>query len=428
MLEQHRLHEEREQELANELFSRIAHLDSLDDFGIEYMLSSLRVFNGDMLLAEHTHYGALRLMLGDFTGHGLPAAMGTLPTAEIFYEMTAKGFQLGEVVKEINSKLYRVLPPDLFCAAALIELNSETKQLSVWNGGLPHLLLYHGSDNKVSHVFASEHLALGILSPERFDDSLCQVIISPTDSLIAYSDGVVETKNQAGELYGDHRLVDRLYKKDANISQFQSIRHDLEAFRGDAAQSDDYTLIEIPCDLENKVASDELITKSQGKPATEWSYQLTMVGNALAAVDPVPLLVQTIIHIQGLENFREDLFIILTELYINALDHGVLKLDSAIKYNAEGFAEYYRLREDRMQAVTNAEVKIQLHHTPTIGGGRLSVRVKDSGDGFNVARVLKKSAGPTDFYGRGIPLVQSRCHSLKFSARGSAAEAIFLWQ
>ncbi len=84
-LEQQRIHEEREQELARILFSRIAHLGCLDEAGIEYIASPLMVFNGDMLLAERTPYGALRVMLGDFTGHGLPAAVGSLPTAEIFY-------------------------------------------------------------------------------------------------------------------------------------------------------------------------------------------------------------------------------------------------------------------------------------------------------------------------------------------------------
>jgi len=113
-LEQQRIHEEREHELARELFSRIAHLGCLDEVGIDYIASSLMVFNGDMLLAERTPYGALRVMLGDFTGHGLPAAVGSLPSAEIFYGMTKKGFHVSEVIAEINTKLHRILPSGIF--------------------------------------------------------------------------------------------------------------------------------------------------------------------------------------------------------------------------------------------------------------------------------------------------------------------------
>jgi len=75
-LEKHRFQEEREQEIARDIFARIVHLGCLDEVGIKYLVSSLMVFNGDMLLAERTPYGALRVMLGDFTGHGLTAAIG----------------------------------------------------------------------------------------------------------------------------------------------------------------------------------------------------------------------------------------------------------------------------------------------------------------------------------------------------------------
>jgi len=93
-LEQRQVHEEHEQEMAREIFSRVAHLGCLDEADIDYMVSALMMFSGDMLLAERTPYGALRVMLGDFTGHGLPAAVGTLPSAEIFYGMTAKGYHI----------------------------------------------------------------------------------------------------------------------------------------------------------------------------------------------------------------------------------------------------------------------------------------------------------------------------------------------
>ena len=38
----------------------------------------------------------MHVLLGDFTGHGLPAAVGAMPLAEVFYGMTAKGYGLPE--------------------------------------------------------------------------------------------------------------------------------------------------------------------------------------------------------------------------------------------------------------------------------------------------------------------------------------------
>ena len=427
-LEQQRVHEEREQELARELFGRIAHLGCLDEAGIEYIASSLMVFNGDMLLAERTPYGAIRIMLGDFTGHGLPAAVGSLPSAEIFYGMTKKGFHVSEVATEINTRLHRILPSGIFCAAALIELNSETRQLQVWNGGLPHLLLFNHDEKKVRHTFNSLHLALGILPTKSFDPSLENIIIAPSESLVAYSDGVAETENPEGELYGDHRLIECLHAGQGELSQFQSVLNDLEAFRGHAAQSDDLTLIEVPCGLKNNVVHEEEgASLVSAKPATEWSYQLTLAGDALSEVDPVPLLIQSLLHIQGLDRFREDLFTILTELYTNALDHGILQLDSAIKNDASGFAEYFHLREERLKSLGGGSVAIRMGHVPDEQGGRLTICIEDSGKGFDTETISCPIGDSATLSGRGICLVQSLCQSLTYSAGGRIAEAIFEW-
>ena len=426
-LELRRIHDEREQELAKELFSRIAHLGCLDELGVDYLASSLMVFNGDLLLAERTPYGALRIMLGDFTGHGLPAAVGSLPVAEIFYGMTKKGFHISELAAEINSKLWRILPKGIFCAAALIELNSETRQLAVWNGGLPHILLFDKEENKVRKVFNSLHLALGILGPDSFDASLEHTPVSVSDTLIAYSDGIVETENPAGDLYGDHRLIECLNAGHHETSIFQLLMDDLTSFREHAAQSDDLTLIELPCGLENRVARSEDKSKISDKPATEWKYHLTLLDEALSTVDPVPLLIQSLIHIQGLESVREDLFTILTELYINALDHGVLKLNSEIKHDAKGFAEYFRLREEGLQSVEGGSVAISMRHTPVDKGGRLLVRIEDSGDGFDIEAITGNSLESTEFSGRGISLVKNLCDSLTYSNGGCVVEAVFEW-
>lgn len=83
-------------------------------------LSSKALFNGDTVLAQYRPDGGLHVFVGDFTGHGLPAAIGAMPLAETFYGMTQKGFELEEIVREMNSKLMRVLPVHLFCCAALL--------------------------------------------------------------------------------------------------------------------------------------------------------------------------------------------------------------------------------------------------------------------------------------------------------------------
>jgi serine phosphatase RsbU (regulator of sigma subunit) len=71
-----------------------------------------------MVLAVREPSGGMYVMLGDFTGHGLPAAIGAMPTAEIFYGMAKKGFSAQDILREVNKKLKSILPPNFFTLAA----------------------------------------------------------------------------------------------------------------------------------------------------------------------------------------------------------------------------------------------------------------------------------------------------------------------
>ena len=53
---------------------------------------------------------------------------------------------------------------------------------------------------------------------------------------------------------------------------------------------------------------------------------------------------------------REPLFTVLAELFNNALDHGILELDSGLKRDVEGFSEYYKQRIERLEKLENGQV------------------------------------------------------------------------
>jgi len=126
-----------EQTIARRVFDNVAHTGCLDSPNIRYHASPLSVFNGDVLFASPRPAGGMLIFLGDFTGHGLPAAIGAMPVAEIFYGMARKGFSGADVLREINQKLKLILPTGMFCCGAMVEADFKLGQLRVWNGGLP---------------------------------------------------------------------------------------------------------------------------------------------------------------------------------------------------------------------------------------------------------------------------------------------------
>ena len=73
-------------------------------------LTPTDTFSADIFLAHHCPSGDLNVLLGDFTGHGLAAALAAIPAAEIFRSMTAKGFAPQQILHEMNRKLHAQLP------------------------------------------------------------------------------------------------------------------------------------------------------------------------------------------------------------------------------------------------------------------------------------------------------------------------------
>ena len=114
--EQHILHEKK---ISQSIFANISSMGRLDDDRIKYAVSSTSVYSGEVLLATVRPRGDIVIMLGDFAGFGLPAAIGTYPLAEIFYTMIARGFTLHHVIIEMNKRLKTILPREVLCSIRL---------------------------------------------------------------------------------------------------------------------------------------------------------------------------------------------------------------------------------------------------------------------------------------------------------------------
>jgi PAS domain S-box-containing protein len=242
--ELHALHEQirREQRLAGHLLANVRRQGCLDMPGVHHLTSPLDFFNGDVALAATTPKGELRWMLGDFTGHGLSAAVGTIPVASTFYATCRKGVSLVESTETINDLLKGVLPAGLFCAAAMLGLDPTRGELLVWNGGLPAVIVRNSRDGGL-RLHASQSLPLGLVASRELDVKFTSISVEPTDDIVVYTDGLTEAQNAAGELYGQERVASVLAKPGQPGDGFARLVADLTSFRGSIRAADDVSLI-----------------------------------------------------------------------------------------------------------------------------------------------------------------------------------------
>lgn len=416
----------REQQVAADIFRKIVHVGSLDSENIKYLLSPMSLFNGDLLLAAYTPTGQLQLMLGDFTGHGLVASIGAGPAAEIFYGMTAKGFGIEEIIPELNKKMCNVLPTGMFLAACLLSFDKEQGLISLFTGGLPEHLLFSEDSGAIDRIVSS-NLPLGIIGNEESDFVFEHIEVSSDQRLYLFTDGIIEARNKEGEEAGIKGFEWCLSNPVVEGDTFNSILESYKTFTGNSEQEDDLTLVEVSFDPNLSTHTGRGAIQKAKRPAV-WQTSISLSEEALKSTNPIPMIVNQLMELQGLQAFREAIYTIVTELYVNALDHGVLGLDSSIKVDAEGFMHYFSLREERLAALENGQVKVSFKHLPTVSGGRLTILVQDSGAGFDVESVSQDLEGNEGYSGRGIALVRKLCGSLSYSDNGRRAKAVYDWE
>lgn len=428
-----------EEELAEVVFSTAVLAGNVGLDNIPHRLQSADIFSGDILLTARAPNGDLHLLLGDFTGHGLSAALGALPTAEVFRAMTAKGFSPGQILGAINRKLHGLLPTGMFLAAIFVHLPMGLEYIEVCNCGLPDGLLLQAGGHAVRERIPSTMLPLGIMPDQNMEQGLHGYRVSDGDRLLLTSDGVLEAHGPNGDMYGRERFEQAIRDSAGESVVLDAINRSLDEFCAGASQADDITLVELPCDSSLFASSqpspaqagprprmESPMQTGRAKAVEEWGTSLTLRGARLGRQDPVPLLINQLREFEGEDFNYRPLFTIMTELFVNALDHGVLRLDSSIKADAEGFGRYFMQREQRLDRLSTGEVSISLICESVEQERLLRIRVQDSGPGFDhETLVIEDSADPLRLHGRGIHLLKSLCVSLDYLGAGNTVEAIY---
>ncbi|KAF1012153.1 MAG: Transcriptional regulatory protein AfsQ1 [Pseudomonas fluorescens] len=287
-----------EQRVAKAVFDKVAHSGCINAApNIRYLQSPYALFNGDLLLAAYTPSGDMHVLLGDFTGHGLPAAVGAMPLAEVFYGMTAKGYGLAQTLREMNAKLKRILPVDMFCCATLLCLSAQRRVVEVWNGGMPDGYVHDVTTGKRTPL-VSRHLPLGVLAPEVFDDSTETWPMALGDRVFLLSDGVLDTADAREQLFGVERLQRGFAANRKPDHLFEEIEQALAGFRGEVR--DDISMVEITLQDGEPLRAHAVLIEGSGQSCPlDWSVSFEFRAATLKRYNPLPYLLQLLLEIHA---------------------------------------------------------------------------------------------------------------------------------
>ncbi len=236
-------HEELKQEVeaVERLCSRFAQASMVPARNLRYFFRPKALASGDVVAAAGGPDGVQQVLVGDFSGHGLAAAVGTFYATATFHAGVCDAFRPGEIASAINAQWRATLPLGKFLAAAIVALEPATGRLEVCNAGMPDVLVHRPGHGVVARV-PSCALPLGIAPAERFESQT--LALEPGDRVYLCSDGVLEAVDWSGTPFGEERLIQCLVRC-AGGSAVDEIEKALVRFRAGRPQSDDMTLVEI---------------------------------------------------------------------------------------------------------------------------------------------------------------------------------------
>ena len=408
LLEYHQNETEREHEIVEHIFANALQERLVVPDLIDYHMSPASMFNGDLFLVAPSPVGGIYMLLGDFTGHGLAAAIGALPTSKVFYTMTHKGLSVGDIAAELNTVLTQLLPEHMFCAATIIELSGSGRSFSAWLGGLPDCYVLN-ENGQVKRVLESQHMALGILDDHEFERDIVHFEVDNTDRILVFTDGIIEAADRNDDYFGENRVLDVMASSEhAGILEIVDA---VKEFSGEIAQQDDLSLALLHCKPSPLLKPRERIYCD-----IPVSFSFNLDAELLKTTDPVIQMVNLISSIEGASEHRSNLFLLLSEAYNNAVDHGLLELDSHLKDEEDGFLLFYEQRTQRLEALESGEINLSATYEPH--SKEIKLTVEDSGKGFKRGTHFCRSEDDHE-HGRGVGLMAEIAKEVTYNEIGN---------
>jgi len=184
--------------------------------------------------------GTAAVILGDVSGKSVAGAMRMVAAREVLHTAALAGASPEELLITANRRLYNP-QPRLFVALAYLLVNGHGR-VRFALAGQPAPLLRRPS-GEVRELPAPRHrLPLGALRDGEWD--LCEIELAAGDTLLFYSDGLVDARNRHGEPFGEERLI-RLVGNNNGTPRAMAtrLRSALAAFTAGAEPYDDVTLV-----------------------------------------------------------------------------------------------------------------------------------------------------------------------------------------
>jgi serine phosphatase RsbU (regulator of sigma subunit)/anti-sigma regulatory factor (Ser/Thr protein kinase) len=183
--------------------------------------------------------GRIGIVVGDVTDKGVPAALIMARTQSVLRGEAPRLIEPSEVLRRVNEILVDEMPTRMFVTCLYGVLDPETGRFDYANAG--HNPPYARTADGVVELRATG-MPLGLLPDMTYDAR--EATLAADQSIVLYSDGIVEAHSPDGELFGFPRLRELMADDLGGHEIIDAILEQVHAFTGrDWEQEDDITMV-----------------------------------------------------------------------------------------------------------------------------------------------------------------------------------------
>jgi sigma-B regulation protein RsbU (phosphoserine phosphatase) len=199
-----------------------------------------RTIGGD--LYDFLQYDPNRsaIALGDVSGKAAPAALYAALVSGIMRSVASQHLSPSEMLRTLNDALQERKLDSQYVTMLYGLWNDENLTIQIANGGSVQPLFCRGEEIE---TIRAEGFPLGMFPNATWEEF--SISTQPGDSVVFFSDGIVDAQNSAGEMFGNDRLIATVKKHHHKSASklAESILTDVGRFQGKKERFDDETVV-----------------------------------------------------------------------------------------------------------------------------------------------------------------------------------------
>ena len=186
---------------------------------------------------------AIAVALGDVTGHGIAAAMVMATARGILRSRSRNHGSLADLLDHMNELLIDDSDSGRFMTMLLMVVDPRRREMRWASAGHDMPFIFDPRTGRMIDVDGAG-LPLGIMAGQGYEEFVV-ADIAPGTVFLAGTDGIWETTNGNGELFGKERVSEIIGRYATRSAEAigACLREELETFRGSDQQHDDMTFV-----------------------------------------------------------------------------------------------------------------------------------------------------------------------------------------